>query len=72
MEEWYAKDLRCYVLNPRLKTWVEVTVNAPLQRPDQFLDGNGDLFCQFRPAAADSYTSIPAPTLTVEGRLKTK
>ena len=71
MEEWYVKEVRCYVLNIRLKTWVEVTPNTPLQRPDQFLDENGNLWCQFRPVAGDTYTSIPAPTLTVEGTLKT-
>ena len=70
MEEWYLNDLHCYVLNLRLKTWVEVKPNTPLQRPDQFLDENGNLWCQFRPVTAESYTSIPAPTLTVEGMLK--
>ncbi len=70
IEEWYVNDLHCYALNTRLKTWVEITPNQPLQRPEQFLDENGNLWCQFRPASGENYTSIPEPTLTVEGKLK--
>ena len=72
LDNWYANEVRCYVFNVRLKTWVETELNAPLQHPEQFLDGNGNLWCQFRPAVADSYISIPVPALTVEGTLKTK
>ena len=72
MDDWYTKEARCYVFNIRLKTWVEAELNTPLQHPEQYLDGNGNLWCQFRPAVADSYTSIPVPTITVEGTLKTK
>ena len=70
IEEWYVNEVHCYVLNTRLKTWVEITPNTPLQRPEQFLDENGNLWCQFRSATGDSYASIPEPTLTVEGTLK--
>lgn len=72
MDEWYVKDLRCYALNLRLKSWVEVAANAPLKQPEQFLDENGNFWCQFRPTAAENYSTIPAPTLMVEGTLKNK
>lgn len=72
MEEWYLNDLHCFALNARLKKWVEVTPNTSLQQPEQFLDAEGNLYCQFRPKTPGDYISIPAPTLTVEGTLKTK
>ena len=72
LDDWYTKEVRCYVFNIRMKTWVETELNTPLQHPEQFLDANGNLWCQFRPAVADSYISIPVPTLTVEGTLKTR
>ena len=72
MEEWYLSDLHCYALNARLNKWVEVTPNTSLQQPEQFLDAEGNLYCQFRPKTPGDYISIPAPTLTVEGTLKTK
>ena len=70
MEDWYVKETHCYALNIRLKTWVEIEPNVPLQHPEQFLDENGNLWCQFRSSAAESYVSIPAPTLMLEGTLK--
>ena len=72
MEDWYTKETRCYVFNIRLKTWMETELNTPLKHPEQFLDENGNLWCQFRPVVAENYTSIPVPTITVEGILKTK
>ena len=72
VEEWYVNDLHSYVLNTRLNKWVEITPNTALQQPEQFLDADGNLYCQFRPKTPGDYMSIPAPTLTVSGKLKTK
>ena len=70
MEEWYLNELKCYVLNAKQRIWVEVRPNTALQRPEQYLDRDGNLYCQFRPASGESYTDIPAPTLILEGRVK--
>ena len=70
MDQWYMNDMKCYVLNHQLKTWVEIKPNAALSYPEQYLDGQGNLYCQFRPLAGDSYMEIPEPTLTIEGKLK--
>ena len=72
VEEWYVNDMHSYVLNTHLNKWVEITPNTALQQPEQFLDADGNLYCQFRPKTPGDYVSIPAPTLTVEGTLKTK
>ena len=69
MEEWTVSDARCFVLNTRLRTWVEIQANTPLQRPEQYVDGDGNIFFQFRPVQPDSYASMNTPTLTVEGRI---
>ena len=36
----------------------------------EYLDEQGNLYCQFRPKVAESYIDIPEPTLTLEGRVK--
>lgn len=69
MDEWTVNDARCFVLNTRLRTWVEIQANTPLQRPEQYVDANGNIFFQFRPVQPDSYSSMNTPTLTVEGRI---
>lgn len=71
MEQWYMSDLKCYVLNAKLRTWVEITPNTDIKRPEMYLDRDGNLYCQFRPASSENhYVTIPAPTLTLEGRVK--
>ena len=70
LEDWYTNDLTCFVLDPGLKTWVEIKLNTPLQHPEKYLDEQGNIYCQFRPKTAESYIDIPEPTLTLEGRLK--
>ena len=70
LEEWYTQDVRLYVLNTRRQEWEEASVNKPLTRPQDYLDADGNLYCQFRPVAADVYAEIPAPTLLLEGRVK--
>ena len=70
IEEWYTNDVACFVLNAKLKTWVEVKMNTPLKQPEQYLDEAGNLYCQFRPKVSDSYLDIPEPSLILEGKLK--
>ena len=67
MEEWYLNELKCYILDPKQKTCTEIKPNTDLENPQQYLDETGSLYCQFRPNTAESYESIPAPTLTLEG-----
>ena len=51
--------------------WEEIKLNSPLSNPEKYIDGDGNLYVQFRPASGDdTYTDIPAPTLTLEGRVK--
>ena len=70
MEQWYLNDLRCYVLNPITRKWEEFSINKPLHRPETYLDRDGNLYCQFRSISGETYMDIPAPTLTLEGRVK--
>ena len=69
LEDWYLTDLECYVLNPKLRVWVGVKPNTPLVRPEAYLDRDGALYCQLRPAVADSWVDVPAPQLETEGRV---
>jgi len=68
--EWYANEARCYLLNAVSGEWEETAVNRPVENPENYADANGNLYCQFRPMAGETYTDIPAPTLTLEGRVK--
>ena len=70
VEEWCVSDTKCYLLNVKQQIWVEVAPNTPVQRPEQYVDRSGYVYCQFRPAAGESYLEIPEPTLTLEGRVK--
>ncbi len=70
MEQWYLNEAKCYLLNTETRKWEEITLNSPVHRPDQYVDGNGNLYCQFRPVSGENYTEIPAPALTLEGRVK--
>ena len=71
LDNWYVSDVKCYVLNAKLRTWVEITPNADIKRPEMYLDRDGNLYCQFRPASSENhYLTIPEPTLTLEGRVK--
>ena len=70
MDQWYLSELKCYVLNAERQKWVEVKPNESIPRPEQYVDRDGNLYCQFRPAHGESYTDISMPTLTLEGRVK--
>ncbi len=70
MDEWYVNDVRLFVLNAKKQEWEEKPVNTPLDRPADYLDAEGSLYCQLRPAAPDGYTEVSAPTISVEGRVK--
>ena len=68
--DWYMTETKCYVLNIKQKVWVEVKMNEEITRPQQYVDKDGNMFCQFRAVDADSYMEIPAPSLSLEGRVK--
>lgn len=70
MADWYANESKCYVLNIKRKIWVEVKMNEEITRPEQYVDKDGNLFCQFRAVSADTYMEITAPSLSLEGRVK--
>ena len=69
-DEWIVSETKCYLLNVKRQIWVEIVPNTPVQRPDQYVDRSGNVYCQFRPAAGETYMDITAPTLTLEGRVK--
>ena len=70
MDEWYVKEVKSYVLDPETREWTEFRMNQPLENAARYLDADGNLYCQFRPVAAETYTSIPLPTVMIEGVLK--
>ena len=69
-DEWIVSETKCYLLNVKRQIWVEIVPNTPVQRPEQYVDRSGNVYCQFRPAAGETYMDITAPTLTLEGRVK--
>lgn len=70
LDAWYLTEAKCFLLNTKLRKWVEIPLNTPVERPEQYLDGKGNLYCQFRPVNTETYTDIPAPSLTLEGRVR--
>ncbi len=70
IDMWSVSETKCYLLNVKQQKWVEIAPNTPVQRPEQYVDKSGNVYCQFRPAAGETYMEIPAPTLTLEGRVK--
>ena len=71
LEQWYVNEAKAYALNVKKQEWEEIKLNSPLSNPEKYIDGDGNLYVQFRPASGDdTYTDIPAPTLTLEGRVK--
>ena len=70
LEQWYLNETKGYVLNVKYRKWEEIQLNTPLTRPEKYIDEKGNLYCQFRSATGEYYSEIPAPTLTLEGRVK--
>ena len=70
MDTWYASSARCYLLNVNTGEWDAVEINKPVKHPEDYLDAEGRLYCQFRPNTTDAYMDIPTPGVSLEGRVR--
>ena len=69
MESYYASEARAYALNVTTGAWDEIRMNEDIPKPENYLDGEGRLYLQFRPDTKEMYAEIPTPLITLEGRL---
>ena len=69
MESYYTDMARAYALNQATGTWDEIRMNEDIPEPDNYMDGEGRLFLQFRHKTQEMYSEIPTPMITLEGRL---
>ena len=68
MDSYYSRDAECLVLNAGTGEWEVIKVNKELANPQQYLDGEGNLYIQFRPVTTERYAEIPTPMIILEGR----
>ena len=68
MENWYGSQMKPYALNAATGKWDEIKLNEEIPKPEQYLDGDGMLYLQFRPDTQELYAEIPTPMISVEGR----
>ena len=47
-------------------------MNAEAEHPERYMDENGNIYIQLRPANGEAYygMDIPAPQITLEGRVE--
>ena len=72
MENYYSSQMKAYALNAATGGWDEIRLNEDIANPENYLDREGNLYLQFRPATQELYADIPTPTITVEGRVKSE
>lgn len=70
MEEYYTRQARAYALNARTGEWDQVQSNEAIANPENYLDGEGKLYLQFRSDVQDQYMDVPTPMILIEGRVK--
>lgn len=70
MDTWYASSASCYLLNVNTGKWNAVNMNEAVKHPEDYLDAEGTLYCQFRPNTNDAYMDIPTPGVSMEGRIR--
>ena len=70
MENYYADMSRPYALNASTGSWDEIRINEDILKPENYVDGEGRLFLQFRPNTQEMYAEIPTPMITLEGGLE--
>ena len=70
MDAYYSRQAKVYILNARTGEWDEAGINQEIKNPEQYLDGEGKLYIQFRSDVQDQYADIPTPGILIEGRVK--
>ena len=68
MEAYYNSQTRVYALNTKTGAWDEIRLNEDITGPERYVDGDGNLYIQFRPDTQEMYAEIPTPMITLEGR----
>ena len=67
MEQYYNSQMKPYALNALTGGWDEIRLNEDIPNPGNYLDQEGNLYLQFRPATQELYADIPTPLITIEG-----
>ena len=71
MEDYYTYA-EPMAFNHRKYRWEKIPVNAEAEHPERYMDENGNIYIQLRPANGEAYygMDIPAPQITLEGRVE--
>ena len=72
MEQYYNSQMKPYALNALTGEWDEIRLNEDIPDPGNYLDQEGNLYLQFRPATQELYADIPTPLITIEGRAESR
>ena len=72
MEQYYNSQMKPYALNTLTGEWDEIRLNEDIPDPGNYLDQEGNLYLQFRPATQELYADIPTPLITIEGRAESR
>ena len=70
MNVWYLNECRVYAYSHVKNDWVEIEANKDIEGPGDYLDAKGRLFVQFRSVSQDMYSEVPAPMISLQGRVE--
>lgn len=70
MNIYYLNDCKAYLYNCKTGEWDEVRANENVKNPENYLDAEGRVYVQFRPATQDMYAEVPSPMISLQGRIE--
>ena len=70
MSIYYLTECKACFFNFGTGEWDEITPNENVKNAARYVDAEGRVYVQFRPDTQDMYAEVPAPMITVQGRLE--
>ena len=63
-------ECRTCLFNHQTRAWDEVKPNEAMANPGNYVNGEGEIFVQFRSDSQDMYAEAPMPMINLQGRLE--
>ena len=70
MNVYYMNECRTCLFNHMTRAWDEIKPNEPVANPGNYMNGDGEIFVQFRSDSQDMYAEAPMPMINLQGRLE--
>ena len=70
MNVYYMNECRICLFNHTTRNWDEVRPNEAAANPENYVNGEGEIFVQFRSDSQDMYAEAPMPMINLQGRLE--